>query len=102
MSSTERVLIRAVRNVEYFPEIVFRENRRTSFAVPTRERTNDDTSINEFDYYEVDAVDVDSALKELTQINPGVEFIAYAPMKSAIRPAGDMVTKNISDKGVLP
>lgn len=104
MNNKDFALIRVDRSsLGYSPEIVFANNRRSSFAVPTRDRLADDGVPNlEYDFYEVAKEDIDSALADITSRNPGVEVIAYMPVKSGVRPAGEMVIKSISEKGVLP
>ena len=52
--------------------------------------------------YEVEEKELEIAISNLTIWNPGVEVVAYRPYKSAIRPAGDLVMKEISKDGELP
>jgi hypothetical protein len=52
--------------------------------------------------YEVEEKDLNTIITQLTTFNPGVEVVAYKPCLSGIRPAGEMVIKEISKDGELP
>lgn len=86
----------------YKPEIVFDGARSHSYAIPT-EKFNEEIGITiRHTLFEVDKRDIDAALRDLTQNHPGCEVEVLEVIKSAVRPAGDIVIKNVTKDGVLP
>lgn len=53
-------------------------------------------------FWEVDETEVESLVRDLTRLNPGVPVRVYKLTSESVRPAGDMVTKQVTADGVLP
>lgn len=103
MSDLTKHLVRIDKfSDQYHPGVVFGGARRESFGVPTEKCNADDTNPSHFQFYEVAETDLDAAIHDLTKRHPGVEVVVYAPVKCGVRPAGELVSKNISKNGVLP
>lgn len=103
MSDLTKYLVRVDKlQDEYHPGVVFANARREAFGVPTIAQDSESTPSMDFHFYEVADVDIDVAISHLTSRHPGVEIVVYAPIKSGIRPAGELVSKSISKDGVLP
>ncbi len=95
------VRVKPTREV-YKPEIVFDGARSRSYAIPT-EKFNEETGDTiRHTFFEIDKRDIDAALMDLTKNHPGCEVEVLEVIKSAVRPAGDIVIKNVTKDGVLP
>lgn len=86
----------------YKPEIVFDGARNHAYGIPTEKFNAETGTTIMHTFFEVDNRDIDAALRDLTQNHPGCEVEVLEVIKSAVRPAGDIVIKNVTKDGVLP
>ena len=82
-------------------ELYVENLRRGAHGIST-EHTDNESGTKDFKFFEIDERDVDIAISTFTNQNAGQEVIIYRPFKSGIRPAGELVVKEISKDGVLP
>lgn len=98
-----RVLIR-VKEAEgsFRQELVFDGARNISYAPAAKSFDADIHEGRQAHVFDVEERDVDAALRELTQLNPGREVEVLTVIKSAVRPPGELVIKNVTKEGVTP
>jgi hypothetical protein len=79
--------------------------RRNAFCINPKEvefdRGQPAKKIAEFFMVENDE-DVDATVAELARLNPGKEIMVYRLKSVSICPAAEMLTKAVSDDGILP
>lgn len=95
-----------VRNNGFRPEYFYDERRAPVTVVPVgssfegRDYTTEDMSRHRL--FEVHEENLNEFISWVTRQNPGCEVEVYHLKQSAIRPAGELVTRNVTENGVLP
>lgn len=72
------------------------------YGIEHKEVDHENSELQDYIFFEVEERDVDFILEELTMNHPNKEIRAYREYRSGIRPAGDIIYKEVSEKGSLP
>lgn len=68
----------------------------------TRKLDADRGGLDRASFWECEDTETDALIRDLTRLNPGKEVRVYTMVSESVRPAGELVTKQVTADGILP